>query len=122
MQSNPAKAIKAPVVKQKPTLPFSDEQMEKIHMGDRTLPRKASIQSRQHTTEAKGVHPRHALFGPENLGRCHPKARPDQGRQTFFVRHKTNVPVWIPLPKVVVEALDACDKGGEFYFYTGTAR
>jgi len=36
--------------------------------------------------------------------------------------HKTNVPVWIPLPKVVVEALDACDKGGEFYFYTGNGK
>src|SRR2546426_794659 len=34
----------------------------------------------------------------------------------FLYAHKANVPVWIPLPKSVVEALDACDKGGEFYF------
>jgi len=39
MQSNPAKAIKAPVVKQKPTLPFSDEQMKRSHGRSNSTPK-----------------------------------------------------------------------------------
>jgi integrase len=35
----------------------------------------------------------------------------------FLYPHKTKVPVWVPLPKEALNALEKC--GGEFYFTTG---
>jgi integrase/recombinase XerD len=35
----------------------------------------------------------------------------------FLRQEKTKHPVWVPLPKFVVQAVGACDDGGEYFFY-----
>ena len=40
----------------------------------------------------------------------------------FLYQAKTKYPVWVPLPEVVVKALDEIDDGREYYFWTGTSK
>lgn len=35
----------------------------------------------------------------------------------FLQQQKTHHPVWVPLPKLVLDAIEKCDEGNEYFFY-----
>jgi integrase/recombinase XerD len=40
----------------------------------------------------------------------------------FLYQAKTKHPVWVPLPELVLKALDLIDAGREYYFWSGTSK
>jgi integrase/recombinase XerD len=122
LEKNPALAVEAPIVEYDPTLPFTDEEMEKI------------------------------LWAAESIREAHPKMLPGIERKLtalillmrysgirisdavmfrrdqlkdgklFLRQAKTKHPVWVPLPPKVVKALKACDEGQAQYFYSGIGK
>lgn len=114
---NPAKAVKLPPVKFEPTLPFSDEEMEKILWAAESI---------------RVAHPKIPKDTPKKLlalvllmrysglrisDACMFRSSQLKNGKLFLRQAKTHHPVWVPLPPNVIEALDACDEGDEYFFY-----
>lgn len=117
LERNPAKRVKLPPAKYDPTMPFTDEQMEKILWAAEFI--REAHPKIPAETPAKLVAlillMRYAglrisdacLFRPAQL---------DDGK-IFLRQEKTKQPVWVPVPDRVVRAIAAIDKGKEFLFY-----
>ena len=45
-----------------------------------------------------------------------------QGNKLFLRQEKTKHPVWVPLPPHVVQALEVCEEGNSYPFYTGIGK
>lgn len=118
ISANPAKPLKAPTAKLTPTLPFSDEEMEKIDW---------AIDLFRERGRHHGVH-RNRIRAFVNVLRYSGMRIRDvvtlsrekiQNGKLILYTQKTGAPVFLPLPKVVVESLDKIDVGARFYFWTG---
>lgn len=118
IDKSPAAAVKAPTPKQVPTLPFEDGEIEKIlsALDEQYL---VAHPFSNETTKLKlrafilvmlhsGIRISDVVFLKRD--------RIKDGK-LFLYTHKTNVPVRVPLPKDVLDALAKCE--GEFYFSTG---
>jgi integrase len=122
IEKNPARGVEAPPVKYDPTLPFTDEEMEKI------------------------------LWAAESIREVHPKITKDTEKKLkaliflmrysgigisdavmfrreklkngklFLKQEKTKQPVWVPLPQNVVDAISECDEGNEYSFYRNVGK
>ncbi|MHB8390591.1 MAG: tyrosine-type recombinase/integrase, partial [Acidobacteriaceae bacterium] len=122
IDKNPAKAVKSPLVKQVPTLPFSDEEMEKI-MWAVDVYREIHSQSPVETQKQlkalilvlrySGIRISDAVVLKRD--------RIKEGK-LFLYTQKTGVPVWCPVPETVVEALAVCDEGNAYYFWSGVGK
>ena len=111
--------MKPPLSQPNPTLPFSDEEMEKIlwavDLFRETHP-KMSVE-RQRQLKALVTLMRHSgvrISDAVGLERTRIKAG-----KLFLYQAKTGTPVWIPLPKIVLDALKGCDLGDRHYFWNG---
>ena len=119
---NPARAIKPPVVKQTPTLPFTDAEWRDILIGldgycdlHPTVPEKTRKQLR-----ALMLLMRHSgLRISDAVGLK--KGRIDAQGRLFLYQAKTGQPVMIPLPKTVLDALNEADYGTPYYFWNGSS-
>lgn len=120
LEKNPAKSVKSPVVHYQPTMPFTDEQMERIVWAAESI-REAHPKIPEGTEKKllalvllmrySGLRISDAvMFGRSKL----------QKGNLFLRQQKTKEPVWVPLPEKVINALDACDDGNEHPFYAGT--
>jgi integrase len=117
IEKSPARLVKMPPAKYDPTLPFTDQEMEKI------------------------------LWAAESIREAHPKIPPEtpkklkalillmrysgirisdavmfrrqslKDNKLFLRQEKTKHPVWVPLPKHVVHAVKECDDGNDYFFY-----
>jgi integrase len=120
MALNPAKAIKVPVVKPKPTLPFADEQRDKIMWALYPEKHPFSPESTHRKLRAFILLRRYSGLRISDVATLR-RDRIKDGK-VFLYAHKTSVPVWVPIPKPVIEALDPCEDGTDFYFYTGNGK
>ena len=121
IKESPAESVQSPTVDPKPTLPFDDAQIKAIFEALETKYLEAHPMSTEETkTKIKafilvmlyaGIRISDVVF----LKREHIK-----DGKLFLYAHKTKVPVWVPLPKKVLDALKKC--GGEFYFTTGRGK
>ena len=122
VRRNPARFVKSPLVKLKPTFPYSDEEMEKImwavdafsEIHPKTPPEtqrklKALILVMRHS----GIRISDAV----TLKRDRIK-----GGKLFLYQAKTGTPVWIPVPKQVTDALRDCDDGNPYFFWSGIGK
>lgn len=119
LEKNPAKSVKSPIARVAPTLPFTEDQMEKLLWSVDTI-REIHPQIYE-STEKKlralvllirysGLRISDAVVtGPE---------RNTKGK-LFLYTQKTGTPVWCPLPKIVLDALKECDEGDRYYFWSG---
>jgi integrase len=100
-----------------PTLPFTDQEMEKIIWAADSI-REAHPKIPEETPKklkALILLMRHSgirisdavMFRRDKL---------NDGK-LFLRQEKTKHPVWVPLPKHVVQALADCDEGNEYFFY-----
>ena len=121
VSSNPAKAVKPPIVPPNPTLPFTDEEFEKIlwavDLFRETHPK--VTEEKQCKLKALVLVMRYSgirISDAVGLKRD----RIEKGK-LFLYQAKTGTPVWIPLPKVTLDALKAADDGSAYYFWNGHA-
>lgn len=114
---NPAKLVKTNPAKFDPTLPFSDEEMEKILWAAESI---------------REAHPKIPKETPKKLvalillmrysglrisDACMFRRSQLQAGKVFVRQQKTKEPVRVPIPDNVVAAIKACDEGNEYYFY-----
>lgn len=114
---NPAKAIRLAPPKFEPTLPFSDEEIEKILWAAESI---------------RVAHPKIPEETPKKLlalvllmrysglrisDACMFRRGQLKDGKLFLRQQKTKHPVWVPLPKKATDALEKCDEGNEYFFW-----
>lgn len=117
IDKNPARGVEAPPAKYDPTLPFTDAEMEKILWAPDSIreahpkiPKgtKKKLQALILLMRYSGIRISDAvMFRREKL----------KNGKLFLKQEEIKHPVWVPLPKNVVDALAECDGGNEYFFY-----
>jgi integrase len=115
VQRNPVKALKRPLMRQSPTLPFSTEEMGRILAGcDRYPGNRERLRAFVLVMRYAGLRIGDTIALSKN--------RLTDGK-LFLYTAKTGTPVYVPLPPFVVDALEGLtvnDNGR--YFSTGNAK
>jgi integrase/recombinase XerD len=116
LETNPALMIKPPKTTDAPTLPFADEEVEKIlkacdvypHEGNRARLRALVLLLR---------------YSGLRIGDAVRLSR-DQiaGNRLELYTAKTGIPVSVLLPPVVLDALNAVPSAGNYYFWSGQSK
>jgi len=116
---NPAKMVRAPQVVQVPTLPFSKAEFEKILWALEVYPEKhpQSPPDTQRKLRAMILLMRYSGIRISDAVAL--TADRIKGGRLFLYQAKTGVPVYIPLPKEVIEALSGCEEMSGRYFWPG---
>ena len=119
IEKNPAKGVKLPKVKQIPTLPFSDEQIEKLLWAVESI-REIHPQIPESTEKRLRALILLLLHSGMRISDAvvMQRDRIKKGNLLIYTQ-KTGTPVWCPLPKNVIDALAACDEGDPYYFWSG---
>lgn len=120
---NPAKGVRLPIVKHKPTLPFTEEEMEKILWAADTI---REIHPQMNKGIEKKMRALILLMRYSGL-RISDAVTLTKNRITedklFLYQAKTDEPVWVPLPEIVLKALEEiAETGRPYYFWTGTSK
>lgn len=115
LPSSPAAAIKPPRVALTPTLPFSDEEMRRILAACEKFPGKGpQLRALALLMRYSGLR----IMDAVTLSR----KRIRDGK-LFLYTQKTGTPVWVPLPPVVLQALEAFPpESQEHFFWTGLSK
>lgn len=117
IEKNPAKAVEGPVVVYDPTLPFTDEEMEKILWAADSI-REAHPKIPAGTEKKlKALILLMRYSGIRISDAVMFKRGSLKDGKLFLRQEKTKQPVWVPIPQHVVEAVMACDEGDEYFFY-----
>ena len=112
---NPAKGLKVPIVRGGTVVPFSPSEFEKILWAtevypDRPVGRRQLVKAFVLVLRYSGL----------RIGDAVSLRREYVVNQKLFLRTaKTGTPVYVPLPVEVCNMLQALDKGGPFFFWTG---
>ncbi len=122
VEKNPATTIKGPKVRQNPTLPFSPDEMAAILAACDQYP-----DAYGRTGQWNGRRLRALVlllrYSGLRIGDAVSLSR-DRivGDTLFLYSAKTGTPVRIPLPRFVLDALDAVERGNEqYFFWSGTS-
>lgn len=104
IEESPAKHLRAPIAKDKPTVPFSREEMTRIleHAGDSLL----FILTMRYT-------------GMRISDTAMLQASALNGSKVFLYTHKTSVPVYVPIPDHVAHELTSIRPIGGYLFLRG---
>jgi integrase/recombinase XerD len=119
-EKNAALLLKQPIASFKPTMPFTDEEVEKILWACEVYPNKG-VYGVGNATRMKAfiLLLRHSGLRIGDAV-CLRKERIKNGK-LFLYTQKTGTPVWLPLPDLVVDALEKCKTANhEFYFWSGS--
>ena len=118
VRDNPVKLIKPPLARPLPTLPFSDSEIEKILWATEVYPNKGiygvdsgrRVRAFINLLRYSGLRIRDAAtLSRDKLN----------GNKLLLYTQKTGQPVWLPLPKKVVEELEDINPYGKYYFWSG---
>ena len=117
IERSPAKPLKPPIVKQRPTLPFTDEEFARLlaacdqfpHSGTYGFDTPKRVRAFVLLLRYSGLRRNDAI----SLSRD----RLWNGK-LFLYTAKTGVPVWVPLPPFVIAAMEEV-RHGDYYFWTG---
>ena len=104
VERNPALSLKTPLVKDKPTLPFSREEMAKIiDHADDTL---AFVLTLRYT-------------GMRISDAAMLRTSAVDGNRVFLYTQKTGTPVYVPVPEILTNLLRAIKPVGGYFFVRG---
>jgi integrase/recombinase XerD len=122
IQQNPARALKPPLMKDRPTLPFDSRDIEKIEWAIDTY---KEVHERCPDAVLRKLRALILLLRYSGL-RIHDavtlkRSRIVKGR-LFLYTQKTNTPVCLPLPDSVIHALQEADDGNDHYFWSGLGK
>jgi integrase/recombinase XerD len=116
--NNPARSLKAPKVVPNPTLPFTKDEMEKILWATELYPT-AGIHGKKNPLRAKAM----VLllrYSGMRVGDAATLTRDRiQNGKLFLYTAKTKTPVFVPLPKEVIDALEKLEETGKYFFWSG---
>jgi integrase len=123
IEKNPAKAIKPPQVEENPTLPYSEEDWKKIlwaldAYGE--IHPQCPVRLRKQLRALVLVMRYSGLRISDAVSLR--RDRIDSKGRLFIRQEKTGHPVMVPLPKLVLNALKACDEGNPCYFWPGIGK
>lgn len=119
LPDNPAKKLRNPKIVERPTLPFEQEEMARIlaalnRYGDPKYLNVRRVRALVLLMRFSGLRISDAATLPHS--------RVMRGK-LFLYTSKTGTPVYCPLPPIVIQALDAIHRPGEFYFFwTGKSK
>ena len=116
-ENNPARVLKAPKVKQKPTLPFSPEQWEKILWATEIYPERPK--GRRAQVKAFVLLLRYSGLRIGDAVSLETKRIRD-GKLLLYTA-KAGTPVWMPLPEEVLDCLQRLQTS-ERYFWSGVGK
>jgi integrase/recombinase XerD len=123
VQTNPAKTIRPPAHKPVPTLPYSDDEWKKIVWAldaykeihrQSPMPIIQKLRALVFLMRYSGLRISDAV----QLTRD----RVDGEGNLFLYQAKTNQPVSLPVPRIVLDSLAICDEGGRYYFWSGAGK
>lgn len=117
---NLVKKLKAPKVKDPPTMPFTRDEVTALldACSKFTDWRGATDRENAHRLRAFILFLRYSALRITDAASC-PLDRL-QGNKLFLYTQKTGVPVYVPLPPFLIAALDACPrKSDRYWFWTG---
>ncbi|HKW19509.1 MAG TPA: tyrosine-type recombinase/integrase [Terriglobales bacterium] len=123
VERNPAKVIKIRGVNVRPTLPFSETEMEQIFWACEVI-RETHPQMKpgiEKKLRALVLLMRHSGLRISDAVIC-TEDRIRDGK-LFLYRAKTDEPVWVPLPQIVLDALaEIKEQTSPYYFWTGKGK
>src|ERR1039458_1918760 len=122
IQKNPAKGLKAPIAKHSPTLPFSDDQWEKIIWALEIFEESHPNRTKETGKRLKALVLLMRYAGMRISDAVALKRERIRDGKLFLYQAKTGRPVWIPLPKSVIKALKDIDVGETHYFWNGRSK
>ncbi len=117
MQHNPAKFLKPPKVKPKPTLPFSDSELERILWACEVYP--DSPKGRRAQVKAFILPLRYSGLRIRDVVTLRRSAIRDG--KLYLYTAKTSAAVYAPLPAVVLESLEGIGNM-EYFFWSGQGK
>jgi integrase/recombinase XerD len=116
---NVALTIKAPLARPMPTLPFSDAEMEKILWATEVYPNKGiyGVDSGRRIRVFINLLRYSGLRIRDAATLARDKVHDNK---LLLYTQKTGQPVWLPLPKKIVEELDGLNASGKHFFWSGS--
>lgn len=121
IDGNPASDLKAPRVKDKPTLPFTQEEMIRILAALEPYGKSAGIRNAQRLRAFVPLL-RYSGMRIGDAVQCGTDRIDDKNR-LFLYTQKTGTPIYCVLPDFVVKALEAAPRSSaRFYFWTGASK
>lgn len=117
IEKNPFAAVKSPITKQSPTLPFTDEDVNKLLAACSRF----SSKGVHGATNGKRLEAFILLLRYSGLRRTDAvsiSVDRIRGGKVFLYTQKTGTPVWVPVPPFVVEAMEEV-RQGQYYFWSG---
>jgi integrase len=121
IDENPASEIKPPKVPDKPTLPFSKEEMEKLIWACELFSTNGRYRAKNRTRiKALVLLMRYSGLAIRDAVTLE-RRRINEGK-LFLYRHKTGVPVTVLLPEPVLLALNELDDFPDRFFWNGRGK
>jgi len=117
-KGNPAKVLKAPQVKSLPTLPFSDDEIEKMLWAIDLFP-KTGRHSKNHRDRIRAFVNLLRFSGLRIRDAVTLTRDKIMGGRLILETQKTRTPIFMPLPKSVIQDLEKIDEGNKYFFWTG---
>jgi len=117
VESNPAKGVKAPAVKDKPTLPFTEPEMIDIIAACDRFPSQQVRRGLSVRSRIKALVLLMRYSGLRITDAVMLAVGKIQGNRLILYTQKTGVPVFTVLPDFVVTALDECPRSHPSYFF-----
>lgn len=120
IEANPAAGMKAPKVPNRPTLPFTREEMLRILAALDKYAKRAGVPNAQRL-RAFVLLLRYSGMRIGDAVQCGPECL--KGNKLFLYTQKTGVPVQCVLPDFVVREIEAAPKSSErFFFWSGESK
>jgi integrase/recombinase XerD len=114
---NPAASVEMAQAHYDPTLPFTDAEMEKILWAADSIREAHPKMPKGNEVKLKGLILLMRYSGIRISDAVMFRREKLADGKLFLRQEKTKHPVWVPLPKQVVDALAKCDEGDEYFFY-----
>jgi integrase len=117
IERNPFASVKSPIVKQTPTMPFSDDEFAKLLDACDRFPNKG-VHGFDNGKRMKAFILLLRYSGLRRTDAVSISEEKMRGGKVFLYTQKTGTPVWVPIPNYVVELMESIRKG-PYYFWSG---
>jgi integrase/recombinase XerD len=119
---NPAKFVTAGRIDRKQVNPFSKQEMENIIWACRLVRDKHPNMDAGIEKKLRALVLLMRYSGLRITDAVTIKRDRIADGKLFLYQQKTKQPVWVPLPEMVVKALEEIDEGRDYYFWSGTSK
>jgi integrase/recombinase XerD len=123
IEKNPAAKLKGPKVKMRPTMPFDDNEVLRIFAAVQLYVKESAKNGLENARRLRAFVLLLHYTGMRISDVVSITADKIRGRKVFLYTHKTNVPVCIPIPDLVLRELEVMPRrNGKYLFWSGAGR